>query len=179
MGTFHERIEELRDRTGCRESHMRGTVMVDQIYAHYQHERLDLKHPRGGHARFLTAPLFEHHRSYLRDIARTFLEDGGRRAMVDAVEHLAGYTGGVGWHAPVELGDLRASGHPFIWHGGRVIYDRPPHMHRLTKPELAAKSRARSAWRRMAGLPTFFMQHGKIHVIPGTSEVVNVVGRRP
>lgn len=69
-----------------------GKVTVDQVYAHYQHERLDLKHPRGGMARYLTVPLFTNRNAYLIQVAKTVLQDGGVRGMATAMEHLAGGT---------------------------------------------------------------------------------------
>lgn len=141
-GTFTERIAELRSLTGCRSGHLRGTVEVNQRYAHYQHERRDLRHPRGGGAGYLADPLMRNYRRYLTDYARTVLEDGGRLAMRRAVEDLAG-DGGVGRHAPLDFGDLRRSGHPSVTLGEEVIYDRPPLQHRLSDEELRIKARLR------------------------------------
>lgn len=175
--TAIERLEELRDRTGCREGVLHGEVEVSQIYAHYQHEHLEFRHPRGGRAMFLGAPLLENHWQYLADIAATFLEDGGQEAMKRSMEDLA-EGGGVDGNAPVELGDLRASGHPKVALGHRTIYDRPPRQHRLDEEELKAKSRAVQAMRIMLGLPVFYKLHGKIMVIPGRGSI-NVIGKRP
>jgi hypothetical protein len=163
---FKDRIEELRTRTGSRDGTLHGQVLVDQIYAHYQHEHGEFHHPRGGEAFYLLRPLMGSYARYLEDYARTVLDDGGQRAIIDAMEDLAG-KGGVGLRAPVELGDLRASGHPSVRQGERTIYDRPPHQHRLAEFELRAKSRAVMAMREILGLPVFFMSHGKIMVIPG------------
>jgi hypothetical protein len=141
-GIFERRMEELRRKTGSASGWLVGSVIVDQVYAHYQHEGLDLHHPRGGQAKYLTAPLLHNFRSYLAHIARTALDDGGQGEMIHAVEDLAG-NGGVATHAPVEFGDLRKSGHPSVRLGERVIFDREPHVRRLTEAELAAKSRLR------------------------------------
>lgn len=139
-GTFGDRIDELTARTGSDQSRLRGVVIVDQRYAHFQHERLDLHHPRGGHARYLAVPLEQKYRGYLEEIASGFLDDGGRDAMVRAMEDLSD---SLYESAPVEFWDLRRSGHPVVEHGVRVIYDRPPVQHRLTDAELRAKSRLR------------------------------------
>jgi hypothetical protein len=118
-------------------------VTVDQVYAHYQllqHERLDLHHPRGGHARYLAVPLETRFPLYLRWVAGGFLDDGGREGMIRAMEDLSDQ---VEWHAPVEFWDLRRSGHPEVKLGEHTVYDRPPIVHRLSPAELKAKSRIR------------------------------------
>lgn len=139
METFSARIAELRRITGAPER-LRGQVTVDQVYAHYQHERLDLRHPRGGHALYLQAPLFDHFSQYLDRYAREVLDDGGHRAMARAMEHLSDQ---VEREAPVEFADLRRSGHPEVHSGIRTVYDRQPKQHRLTREELRIKARLR------------------------------------
>lgn len=119
---------------------LRGQVTVDQIYAHYQHEHLEFRHPRGGRALYLQAPLYEHYRDYLQDYADNVLRDGGQDAMKRSMEHLSDE---VETNAPREFGDLLRSGHPEVQLGERSIYDRPPKQHRLTEYELRAKARLR------------------------------------
>ncbi len=138
-GTFTGRMDLLREQTGRGEL-LRGSVTVDQVYAHAQHEHLEYHHPRGGSARYLSIPLFERYRRYLRTIADGVLDDGGKRGMADAMEDLSD---SLMVHAPVEFWDLRRSGHPVVELGGRTIYDRSPVVHRLTDAELRAKSRLR------------------------------------
>lgn len=138
-GTFTERIAHLRQMTGMPGT-LHGLLDVDQVYAHAQHEHLEWHHPRGGKARYLADPLTEHYRWYLDDYARTVLHDGGREAMRRSVEDLSAQ---VNLNAPREFDDLRNSGHPMVKLGGRTVYDRPPHVHRLTPSELAAKARIR------------------------------------
>jgi hypothetical protein len=163
---FHERIAELRRVTGAPQT-LRGQVTVDQAYAHYQHEHLEFRHPRGGRALYLQAPLYEHYAGYLKDIAGEVLRDGGKRAMERSVEHLSDR---VEAEAPIEFGDLARSGHPEVIQGGRVIYGRPPKRHRLTEAELHAKSRMTLRERWNAGLEVFFRRHGKvIRIPPGTN----------
>jgi hypothetical protein len=161
--TFAERIDALRTLTG-RGQRLTGTCTVDQVYAHFQSERLDLHHPRGGGPKFLERPLMQHYRDYLDDYAKTVLHDGGQPAMKRSVEHLSDQ---VEVTAPVEFTDLRRSGHPSVTQGGRTVYDRPPKQHRLTEEELRVKSRARMHALQAAGLPWFFTRHGKVIRVPG------------
>ena len=136
-GTFAERIDALKEMTG---RSMTASVVVDQVYAHYQHERLELKHPRGGKAKYLEQPLYDNYGGYLREYAANVLRDGGRSSMKNAAEHLSDQ---VEITAPREFGDLLRSGHPSVTQAGHVIYDRPPKQHRLSEPELRAKARLR------------------------------------
>jgi hypothetical protein len=137
-GDFAERMSELADIVGS--GKLAGTVVVDQVYAKYQHESLNLQHPHGGEAKYLSQPLLDNRNDYLERVARTILEDGGREGMRSAMEDLAG-SGGVGTRAPILWGDLRRSGHPIVTSEGHVIYDRAPHARRLTEEELHAKAR--------------------------------------
>jgi hypothetical protein len=141
-GTFSERLGELRARTGCAEGVLHGEVIVDQVYAHYQHEHLEFRHPRGGMAKYLETPLLLNFPRYLFEIARQYLDDGGHRAMENSMEDLA-EAGGVATFAPVEFDDLRRSGHPRVWVGARLLFDREPRQHRLTEQELRIKARLR------------------------------------
>jgi hypothetical protein len=164
-GTFSARIDELRKRVGSEK--ITATVTVDQVYAHYQHERMDLHHPRGGGPKFLERPLTGRYRDYLGDYAKTVLGDGGQPAMRRSAEHLSDQ---VEVTAPAEFGDLRRSGHPTVTAGGRTLYDRPPKQHRLTAGELRVKSRAVMQARIAAGLPWFFTRRGKVIRVPGKGE---------
>ena len=134
-GTFAERIDVLSEMVG--HGDLTGSVVVDQLYAQIQHEHLEYRHPRGGQALYLQAPLMEHYDGYLGEIARTVLDDGGKEAMKAAVEDLA-EDGGVATRAPVLYANLRASGHPSVTDNGERVYDRPPRQHRLTEDELKA-----------------------------------------
>lgn len=139
-GDFAERMDELSHLVG--EGTLTGSVTVDQVYAHVQHEDLTFNHPHGGHALYLQQPLMDKHEGYLRKIADRLLEDGPVPAMAEAMEDLA-EDGGVAVHAPLDFGDLRESGHPEVTSNGETVYDRAPRQHRLTEEELRAKSRAR------------------------------------
>ena len=171
-GTFSARVDELRRMVGS--GKLTAACTVDQVYAHYQHERMDLHHPRGGGPKFLERPLMDHFRDYLEDYARTVLEDGGQPAMRRSAERLSDE---VEASAPREWGDLKDSGHPSVEQGGRVIYDRAPHAGRLSKAELAAKSRATMRMRLAEGLTVYFMRRGKVMVIPGKNEPHSLRGR--
>lgn len=172
-GTFTERIAELRRMVGGPDR-LAGTVLCDQVYAHFQHERMDLHHPRGGTAKYLEKPLFDHFRGYLGDYAKTVLDDGGQPAMKRSMEHLSDQ---VEMTAPREWGDLLKSGHPKVTLGGRVIYDRAPKTGRLTAAELKAKSRAILRMRLAEGLAVYFMRGGKVIRIPGKNEPHGLRGR--
>jgi hypothetical protein len=161
-GTFSARTDELRRQTRCDRGTMTGSVEVDQVYAHVQHERLDYKHPRGGQARYLAAGLEANYHEYLQAVADGVLDDGGRDGMRRAMEHLSGE---VYDRAPREFMDLRRSGHPQVRQGLDVLYDRPPMQHRLSEAELRAKSRLR-----YAGLPDrlkgWIWWHVQHHLLP-------------
>lgn len=135
---------------------LRGQVTVDQVYAHYQHEHLEFRHPRGGQAMYLQAPLYEHFREYLDEYARTVLQDGGQPSMGRSMEHLSDE---VETHAPREFGDLMRSGHPEVYQGERQIYDRPPKQHRLTPQELKIKDRLRKLPPELIGYIWWHVMH--------------------
>ena len=150
-GTFSERIDELRKMVGS--GKIEASCEVDQRYAAYQHERLDLRHPRGGQALYLQQPLYENYVKYVEDYAKTVLEDGGHGAMKRTAENLSDQ---VEEHAPREFDDLRRSGHAQVTVNGEVTYDRPPKVARLTEAQLKAKSRIIMARRWAAGEAIFW-----------------------
>jgi hypothetical protein len=172
-GDFSARIDELRRMVGGPDR-LTGSCVVDQVYAHAQHEHMEWNHPRGGTAKFLERPLFDHYRDYLEDYARTVLDDGGQPAMKRSMEHLSDE---VEVTAPREWGDLMRSGHPKVEQGDRVIYDRAPKAGRLTEAELKAKSRAILRMRLAEGLTVYFFKHGKLIRIPGRNEPHGLRGR--
>lgn len=136
-GTFAERIDALKKMAG---GSIAASVVVDQVYAHYQHEHLEFKHPKGGQAKYLEQPLYDNYGNYLKEYAANVLRDGGLSAMKHAAEHLSDQ---VEISAPREFGDLLRSGHPSVTQGGRTVYDRAPKQHRLSEQELRAKNRLR------------------------------------
>lgn len=137
-GGFAERMQELADRVG--NGNLEVTVTVDQVYAKYQHEGLDLRHPRGGRAKYLAGPLMESADSNLSNIADSILEDGGVRGAIDTAQHLIN---DVYLNAPVEFNDLKNSGSGRVTSDGHEVYSQPANVPRLTEEELKAKNRLR------------------------------------
>lgn len=138
--TFLDRLTELEHRVG--RGDLTGSVVVDQVYAQYQHEGLDLHHPEGGQAKYLETPAFQGASASMRRLADSLFEPNGlTQAMIRNSEHLAGQ---VFEFAPVEFGDLKASGNPRVFDDGHKVYDRPPAVHRLTEAELRAKGQVRN-----------------------------------
>jgi hypothetical protein len=170
--TFAERVAVLKEMVGT--GKITSSVVVNQVYAHYQHEHLEFHHPRGGRAKYLEDPLYRHYRDYLGWYADEVLHDGGIHAMERAAEHLSDQ---VETSAPREWGDLKLSGHPSVTRGERTVYDRAPKVGRISEQELKLKSRALLRARLAAGLTVYFMKNGKIHVIPGKNEPHPLRGR--
>lgn len=137
--SFTAAMQRLAEKVGT--GTVRGSVEVDQVYARYQHEGLDFKHPRGGQAKYLEQPLYSNVPVYMQDIAARVLVDDIEKAMADVMEDLSGE---VFDKAPIEFLDLRASGHPTVTRNGAVVYDRPPMQARLTEEQLRAKSKLRA-----------------------------------
>lgn len=139
-GTFGARVEDIAMFVG--EGTLVGRVTVDQVYARYQHERLDLFHPRGGGPGYLRNPLFRRSGEFLNRLAsRLSLGRGGlAEAMGWSMEQLCS---DVAREAPVEFSDLRFSGAPRVMDEGLIVYDRPPIIGRLSKEQLQAKNRHR------------------------------------
>jgi len=138
IGRFEDRIRLLEQQVGGGKLEIK--VVVDQIYAKFQHERLDLRHPSGGGPKYLTRALYGAAPAGLQHMARAVLDGHLREAAVDVAERVVT---GVYENAPFEFGDLRASGAPTVKDGGRIYYRRPPNRKRLTKSELRAKSYVR------------------------------------
>ena len=141
MSEFSDNIERLLADTPER---VTGHVVVDQVYAHYQHEHPELHHPDGGGPFYLTEPLFLKADRYLAHIASKAVASHGVNGIVEAMtENMEDLSKEVYDRAPWEFGDLRASGHPIVEKDGEVVYDRAPMVHRLSKEELAIKSHLR------------------------------------
>ena len=127
MSQFSERLRVIKESVGF--GRLQGSVEVNQVYAHYQHEGLDFHHPDGGEALYLLTPLMLKGPSdYMVRLAdRAITADGSdvQGAMTDNMEDLSGE---VYLRAPWEFGDLRASGHPVVSVNGETVYDRPPNV---------------------------------------------------
>lgn len=133
MSTFGDRMAELAEKVG--RGKLTGSVEVDQVYAQYQHEGLDLKHPNGGQAKYLGEPLFANTDRYMERLTEAVLDGDLDQAMIQNMEHLSGE---VEKKAPVDIGNLRESGHPVVVSDGVTVYDRAPVQRRLTEQELKA-----------------------------------------
>lgn len=130
--------DKIRDRVG--KGQLTGKLIVDQVYARYQHERLDLKHPRGGYPKYLWLTLIVGKDQMLEKLAKSVLEtgpaEGMKRAMEDQDGRLANY-------APVLWNNLRNSGNPQVWDNGAKVYDRPARQPRMTREQLNALRRGK------------------------------------
>lgn len=136
-GSFVDNLKKLSDQTPER---VTGHVVVDQVYAHYQHEHPEFHHPDGGEAFYLKTPLYVKHEEYMQRLSKASVNGTVTRAMIENMEDLSLE---VYNRAPWEFGDLRASGHPIVEEDGQIVYDRAPHVHRLSTEELAIKSHLR------------------------------------
>lgn len=139
-GAFATNLETLATRV---EGRWTGHVLVDQVYAHYQHAHLEFRHPRGGQALYLQVPLYRHYRRYYGILAREAITSEGtnlRGGYREVVEHLSAQ---VYLLAPREFHDLRQSGHPYVTRDGKKVYDRKPLVGRLSEQELQEKSHLR------------------------------------
>lgn len=125
-GTWRERLDILETNVG------RGTLVggysVNQRYAAVQHVRKDYKHPRGGGPDYVSAPLAYRFTSWYQAIADHLLRGGAADRMADAMEDLDHQ---VTVLAPLDLNNLRQSGHPTVTDDGAPHYDRPPRVPRL------------------------------------------------
>lgn len=122
------------------EGNLTGKLVVDQVYAKYQHERADLVHPRGGGPFYLRRPLHDHYQDYLARVARSFLGGNPEREMAECMESLNTQMASA---APLELSNLRKSGNPQVYSRGRKVYDRSAVQRRLTPTELRLLRRNR------------------------------------
>lgn len=121
--TFYERIDHLSDSVGTGE--IVAGCTVNQPYAQNQHQSVWFEHPHGGRALYLGGPLFEDQAFLLREIATGVVTAYGsslKERMIYIAETLARY---VAVNAPVETGQLRLSGNPWVEDKGVRIYDRP------------------------------------------------------
>jgi hypothetical protein len=130
---FLSRIGELQEQVGVGD--VTGTLLRDQVYAHYQEVRLDLKHPRGGQAMYQESSLYDFSDEYLQGIADEVLASGTDQAMANAMERFDNHARD---RCPRELEILANSGHPTVTSNGATVYDREPIYPRLSEAELEA-----------------------------------------
>jgi hypothetical protein len=139
-GAFTANIAALAER-------VRGTwtahIVVDQVYAHYQHSHPEFRHPRGGQAFYVRDPLYRYHRTYYGIIAAHAITGEGTDLKTGFREVAEDLSKQVWLHAPWEFNDLRRSGHPFVTRDGAKVYDRAPVVARLSERELREKGRLR------------------------------------
>jgi hypothetical protein len=131
---FIARTNQLIERVG--QGKIQAGVKVDQVYAEFQHERTDLRHPNGGKPNYLRDPLFANTGRWLQRTAAQMLNRRMVSLFVDIADDLSG---GVAEQAPVFFGDLRASGEPRVKEGGRFVY-RGTAMPRLSNRYADAKT---------------------------------------
>ena len=121
--TFFRRIDHLSEAVGT--GSIKAGCTVNQPYAQNQHQSLHFQHPHGGRSLYLGGPLMENAFVLLADLAREIITPTGSnidRGMIDVAETMARY---VLENAPVETGQLRTSGNPWVEDNGVRIYDRP------------------------------------------------------
>lgn len=143
---FVQRIGELQDQVGG--GTLTAHLLRDQVYAHYQEARLDLRHPRGGQAMYQETSLYDYRSEYLQAVADKVLENIVS-GMVDAVEAFDGHAA---QRCPKELTMLSRSGHPSVTSAGSVVYDRAPEVGRLSEGELREIARLRPRRERATAL---------------------------
>jgi hypothetical protein len=132
-GTFRQRTAMLMDNVGG--GKLIGSIVIDQVYARYQHEKTNLRHPRGGGRKFLTTALFDEATIGLNSLARSALRGDLNITMTRVTEHIAARAER---QAPRELGDLARSATVTTIDRGRIVYRRKGEP-RLTEAQINAK----------------------------------------
>lgn len=133
-------IQDLIDRTGGPKVVAR--VKVDQIYAKYQHESLDLKHTTG-QAKYLEAPMFENAPRLMQNFANRLLVRGTNTAREWGRHVGQPVHGYVRKFAPKLFGDLGQSASLTVKEGNTIVSSIPAIQNRLNKAQLKAKDKAR------------------------------------
>lgn len=140
MGEAGDRLRALADHIGLGD--LVGKTEVDQVYAHYQHEHPQFKHPRGGQAFYLQEPLYESTERYMQAVANDMLDMEKR--LVDTVfDQMEDLVRQVKVRAPVLFYNLHRSGAPSVTDNGATVRSAPPEQRRLSEQELKALSRSR------------------------------------
>lgn len=141
-GTFGAGLDHVKEAVGG--GRLVGTVEVDQVYAHNQHEHPEYHHPDGGKAFYLRDPLFQGTVRYMQHLADNLVTEEGFKLNEAMAENMENLSDRVYEQAPWEFADLRASGHPKVTSNRETVYDRAPLRARLTESELRDKSRLRN-----------------------------------
>lgn len=136
-GDFGERMRALIEQVGPGEVVVTDTV--DQVYAKYQELRDDLHHPGGGQAHAMQGAVYQQVPQIMQLWADGLLTERG--CELDKAGERISELIARRYHetAPFEFGDLAGSTHPVVTNNGRVVYERPPGVHRLSKDELREK----------------------------------------
>lgn len=135
-GTFDARSYQIGNQVGP--GSLTGQIRVDQVYAARQHNELTWKHPRGGRARYLSAPYGQAVHEYLLHLARSILGGQGVAAMRRNMTNLARK---VGTNAPILYNNLRRSASVTVTSGGAPVYHQPARVKRLTRQQLRQQRR--------------------------------------
>ena len=130
MKSFAEGTHELEALVG--DGVLEGRTVSDLSYSAAQHEGgwktgplagVKIKnHPKGGGSHFLSGPIQEKWQRYYDSLAEGVLKGEVTARMVEIQEDLVGE---IARRAPVEHGTLRASGQPFVFSDGKLVYHRP------------------------------------------------------
>lgn len=140
MSEAGDRLRALAEHIGVGD--LVGHVVVDQVYAHYQHAHPQFKHPRGGQAFYLEDPLYEHTGSYMQAVADDMLDLD--KNLIDSVfDQMKDLVDQVKVRAPVLFFNLHRSGAPSVTDKGATVRSQPPEQRRLSEQELKALSKAR------------------------------------
>lgn len=131
-GTFLARTKMLMDNVGG--GNLIGVIEVNQVYAKYQHERMDLAHDDGG-PKYLGNAMKEGAVPAMAVLARSVLRGDLSIAMSRQMENIAHR---MPKFAPTEFGDLDRSAHVKVIDRGAIVYDRPG-VPRLSEAEIEAK----------------------------------------
>lgn len=136
---FLDRADVLIDQVGG--GNLEVKVVVDQVYAAFQHEKMDLRHPEGGGPKYLERALYGTVTRNMNSMRAAVLRGDLRDVAVSAGRLIAKKSGE---NAPFEFGDLKASGAVTVKDGGRIYATIPAGVKRLSKQELRIKAHLRT-----------------------------------
>jgi hypothetical protein len=137
VGTFMARTDILLQNPGG--GKLVGHIVIDQVYARYQHERAYLKHPHGGGSKFLTRALVDEGPRGLQSLATATLRGDQNIVMSRVTERIVARAVRL---EPKDMGDLAKSATVTTIDRGRIVYRRRGEG-RLTDKQIEAKRRRR------------------------------------
>src|SRR5215469_11170337 len=132
-GSFGARTRLLEEMVG--EGILRSEIIVDQIYAHRQHEDYLVK-KHGGQAKYLETALFDRLAEHMEILAQSVLRGLLVPAMVEVTESITGNAIERTPILPETGGILKKSYHRMVLDNGVLRYNRPPIIPRLTQKEI-------------------------------------------